>query len=53
MCNGYYEICNCKDCKRVKELYEQLEWYENNDREEFSYEVLELEDKIENLGYWV
>lgn len=52
VCNGYWYECECEDCKLVAELYEELEWYEQ-DREEFAYEIKELQDKIEALGYCI
>ena len=33
MCEGYWETCNCEDCKKVKELYEALEFYWDNKEE--------------------
>ena len=33
MCEGYWETCNCEDCKEVKELYEALEFYWDNKEE--------------------
>ena len=27
MCNGYWETCNCGECERAKELYDDLNFY--------------------------
>jgi hypothetical protein len=52
MCSGYWETCNCEDCKKVSGLYEDLKWYERDkkDNEEI---IKEIEDKIEGMGYSV
>ena len=52
MCTGYWETCNCKGCNEVKELYNELEWLEK-DRHFNKDEIKELEDKIENMGYFI
>ena len=46
MCEGYWETCTCEDCKKVKELYEALEFYWDNKEEKE-----EIERKIESMGY--
>ena len=51
-CNGFYETCECEDCKRVTQLYEELEYYQD-DREDFAYEIAELEQQILAMGYWL
>ena len=48
MCEGYWETCNCEDCKEVKELYEELEFYWDNKEEKE-----EIERKIESMGYFI
>lgn len=53
VCNGYWYECECEECKLVAELYEDLAWYEEQDVEEFAYEIKELQDKIEALGFCV
>lgn len=50
-CTGYWETCKCKDCKYAATLYEELEYY-NNDPE-FEYEIKEIENKLESMGYSV
>jgi hypothetical protein len=30
MCNGYWETCNCENCNRAKELYNDIECYWDN-----------------------
>ena len=27
MCNGYWETCNCVECEKDKELYDDIEYY--------------------------
>ena len=51
-CNGFWHECECEDCKRVAQLYEDLEWYEDN-REDFGYEIAEIENEILAMGYWL
>ena len=52
MCKGYWEVCHCKDCIEVKDLYDRLEWLED-DKEVNAEEIKELENKIESMGYFV
>ena len=46
MCEGYWETCKCEDCKKVKELYEALEFYWDNKEERE-----DIERTIESMGY--
>lgn len=46
MCEGYWETCNCEDCKKVKELHEALEFYWDNKEERE-----DIERTIESMGY--
>ena len=48
MCEGYWETCTCEDCKKVKELYEALEFYWDNKEEREG-----IERTIESMGYSV
>ena len=48
MCTGYWETCNCGDCKEVKELYEALEFYWDNKEERE-----DIERTIESMGYFI
>ena len=52
MCNGYWETCNCEECKRVSGLYEELEWLEK-DKDFNKDEIKEIENKIESMGYFI
>ena len=52
MCNGRWEKCDCIDCTRVKELYENIEWL--SDDREFNAELIkEMEDEIKGMGYFM
>lgn len=46
MCEGYWEVCICKDCKVVKELHEELKFYWDNQEEQER-----IEKQIESMGY--
>ena len=50
MCSGYWETCNCEDCKEVAGLYKEHEWYsrQKNDNKEI---IEEIENKINGMGY--
>ncbi len=48
MCTGYWETCKCDDCKKVAELYEELDWFKDDEEER-----KEIESKIENMGYFI
>ena len=48
MCEGYWEICTCEDCKKVKELFSDLSFYWDNKEEKE-----EIERKIESMGYFI
>ena len=52
MCNGYWEKCDCDDCIKVKGLYEDLEWFEN-DIEPPKEVIKEIKKKIMDMGYSV
>lgn len=52
MCSGYWNTCNCEDCKKVSSLYEELEWLEK-DRDFNKDEIKEVENKIESMGYFI
>jgi hypothetical protein len=52
MCNGYWEACNCKECKKVSDLYEELDWLEK-DKDFNKDEIKEIENKIESMGYFI
>lgn len=45
-CTGYWETCSCEDCTRVKELYEELEFFWDNEEEQ--ERIIEI---IESMGY--
>ena len=45
-CTGYWDKCNCKDCNRVKELYDDIKFYWDN--EEAQEEVIR---ELESMGY--
>lgn len=49
-CTGYWETCNCPDCKRAAELYELLDYYEYDS--EFQFEIDEAIKELENMGYY-
>ena len=52
-CTGYYYECLCNECEEVRELYEELEWFEK-DGKEFNRDIIkEIEDKIESMGYFI
>ena len=46
MCNGYWEACNCEDCNRAKELYNDIEYYWDN--KEAQEEAIK---ELESMGY--
>ena len=46
MCNGYWEACNCEDCNRAKELYNDIEYYWDN--KEAKEEAIK---ELESMGY--
>ena len=52
MCKLDYQVCTCKDCQEVKELYINLEWLEQ-DKEFNHQEIKDIENKIESMGYFV
>ena len=45
-CTGYWETCNCEDCKKTKELYNDIEFYWDNKEEQE-----EAIKKLESMGY--
>jgi hypothetical protein len=49
-CTGYWETCNCEDCKYVAYLYEMVEWLECNE-DEYLDEIEEIKKKILDMGY--
>ena len=49
-CNLNWETCNCKDCQRARELYEELMYY-HDDRTEFKWEIEEIERELKENGY--
>lgn len=51
-CTGYWYECDCEDCKLVTELYEDLEWYRDNDPDNIT-KINTLIESIENMGYFV
>ena len=46
MCNGYWEVCNCVDCNRAKELYNDIEYYWDNKKAQE-----EAIKELESMGY--
>ena len=46
MCNGYWEVCTCNDCKIAKGLYEDYEWHKDNKEEQEC-----ITRKLEDMGY--
>ena len=46
MCTGYWETCNCEDCNRAKELYDDIEYYWDN--KEAQEEAMK---ELESMGY--
>ena len=48
MCNGYWETCNCEDCEKAKELYDDLNFYWDNKKR-----IEEIEEELEDMGYSV
>ena len=52
MCELDYQVCGCKECQEVKELYSNLEWLEQ-DKEFNQKEIKEIENEIEGMGYSV
>ena len=46
MCNGYWETCNCEECKIAKDLYDDIEYYWDN--KEAQEEVIK---ELESMGY--
>ena len=51
-CNGYWERCNCEECTKVKDLYEDLEWYEQ-DPDAFKEDIEETRKEILSMGYFL
>ena len=41
-------IISCDDCKKVSELYEELDWFKDDEEER-----KEIESKIESMGYFI
>lgn len=52
MCSGYWETCKCEDCKEVTKLYDDLDWYKR-DKKENEEIIKDIENKIESMGYFV
>ena len=48
MCNGYWETCNCVECEKVKELYDDLSFYWDDKKR-----IEEIERELEDMGYSV
>ena len=48
MCNGYWETCNCIECEKAKELYDDLNFYWDDKKR-----IEEVERELENMGYSV
>ena len=46
MCNGYWYECDCKDCEKAKDLYDDIEFYWDN--KEAQEEAMK---ELENMGY--
>ena len=59
MCSGYWETCNCEDCNRAKELYDDIEFYlsieELNNDTDFYRAIKKAQEEaikeLENMGY--
>ena len=49
-CNGFWEMCECEDCKRVAVLYDELDWYEEFEPKEKEI-ITQLIEEIESMGY--
>lgn len=47
-CTGYWYECNCGDCKHAKQLYEELEWFWDNEEER-----QRIKTELESMGYSV
>ena len=51
-CNGYWELCECEDCRRVAVLYAELDWYQQYEPQEKEI-IRDLIEEIESMGYSV
>ena len=59
MCSGYWETCNCEDCNRAKELYDDIEFYlsieELNNNTDFYRAIKKAQEEalkeLESMGY--
>ena len=50
MCQGFYELCQCEDCRYVAQLYAELDFLEQFEPEN-KKEIERLIEEIENMGY--
>ena len=57
MCNGYWETCNCIECEKAKELYDDLNFYWENKKRieeverELENRALEITEILDKLNY--
>lgn len=49
-CNGFWEMCECEDCRRVAVLYAELDWYLEFEPHEKEI-INQLVNEIESMGY--
>lgn len=48
MCTGYWETCDCFDCRKAKELHDDINFYWDNKEERER-----AEKELEDMGYSV
>ena len=48
MCTGYWETCRCNDCRKAKELHDDINFYWDNKEERER-----AEKELEDMGYSV
>ena len=48
MCSGYWETCNCEECLKAKGLYDDLNYYWDDEKR-----IKEIEEELEDMGYSV
>ena len=51
-CTGFWEFCECEDCRLVATLYADLAWYEDMEPDN-KKEINKLKEQIEDMGYSV
>ena len=51
-CTGFWEMCECEDCRKVAVLYADLAWLEEMDPYNKG-EIQQIIQEIEDMGYSV